>query len=218
MLRGHAQEWRDTRASGMEVSFPEVVPGPRKTAPTRQKILVIEDDRSMHSLYKAILNDPTYTFISAYDGIAGLVSAEAKAPDLILLDVDLPGISGFFICKYLKANPRTASIPIIFISAMSSAEEMVCGLEAKASDYLTKPIKEDDLRRRVEGALGVKRTMDRLAAAFSLAIPLRRAPPPTPMGSQDGSAQDNLRGAQMPNPWMRLGRAMDDLKRHLGRS
>jgi DNA-binding response OmpR family regulator len=139
-----------------------------KAARAKQKILIIEDDKSMHTLYKAILENPKIAFRSAYDGAIGLTMAESIAPNLILLDVDLPGITGFFICKYLKANPLTASIPVILISGLSSADDMLCGLKVKASDYVTKPIEENDLRNRVKDALHAAEIMEQLAKASAM--------------------------------------------------
>jgi len=140
----------------------------RKTTRSKQKILIIEDDKSMNALYKAVLENPKISFRSAYDGAIGLTMAETIEPDLILLDVDLPGVTGFFICKYLKANPLTASIPVILISGLSSADDILCGMKVKASDYVTKPIEENDLRSRVEDALNAAEIMEKIANASAM--------------------------------------------------
>jgi DNA-binding response OmpR family regulator len=203
---------------GTEAPFVGIDIARRKTPRPKQKILVIEDDKSMHTLYKAILEDPKYTFISAYDGAAGLAIAEAVEPDLILLDVGLPDITGFFICKYLKMHPLTASIPVIFVSGLSSAEDMVCGLEAEASDYVTKPFEENDLRDRVEVALRAKRTMDQIATAFPMLRSHTRALRPATLPPYFGNVQQQLLEAQTNNPWTRIGRIVDELTQRLNKS
>ncbi len=84
-------------------------------------------------------------------------------PDLILLDVDLPGLNGFQICAKLKADPATADIPIVFLTGASSTEEKLRGLELGAADYVIKPFDPAELRARVRSSLQTKGLMDLLA-------------------------------------------------------
>jgi diguanylate cyclase (GGDEF)-like protein len=118
-----------------------------------RQILVIDDSKPIHSLVTALLADDPVDIHSATDAPYGLVLAASLHPDLILLDVDLPGMNGFDVCRQLKANFETADLPVIFLTAMSSVEEKVRGLELGAADYITKPFNLAELHLRVRGSL-----------------------------------------------------------------
>ena len=90
---------------------------------------------------------------SAYDGEAALTSAASLRPGVILLDVDMPRIDGFEVCRRLRNNPSTASIPVIFLTANTMLDNRVKGLDVGASDYICKPFKPAELRARVRAAL-----------------------------------------------------------------
>jgi diguanylate cyclase (GGDEF)-like protein len=128
-----------------------------------QSVLIIDDVESIHALVKARLKDEAIRWHSASDADAGLELAVRFQPDLILLDVDMPGRDGFDACAALKADPRTAAIPVIFLTATGSAEQRVRGLELGAHDYVNKPFDPSELRARVRGALRLKFMMDLLA-------------------------------------------------------
>jgi diguanylate cyclase (GGDEF)-like protein len=119
----------------------------------QRQILVIDDSKPIHTLIKALLVDDPVDIHSATDAAYGLVLAASVHPDLILLDVDMPGTNGFDACRQLKANPETANIPVIFLTALSSVEEKVRGLELGAVDYITKPFNAAELHVRVRGSL-----------------------------------------------------------------
>ncbi|MDB5326843.1 MAG: hypothetical protein JWM57_2412, partial [Phycisphaerales bacterium] len=97
------------------------------------------------------------------DGYDGLTRAAANPPDLILLDVDLPGMDGFEVCTQLKANPKTMDIPVVFLTGAATTEEKLRGLELGAADYVIKPFDPAELRARVHTSLNTKRLMDLLA-------------------------------------------------------
>ena len=118
-----------------------------------QEILLIDDTKSIHPLVKSLLGEEPVTIHSAFDGQYGLVLAASLKPDLILLDVEMPGVDGFETCRRLKADPATASAPIIFLTAVADTEHMVRGLNLGASDYVTKPFKLSELLSRVRAAL-----------------------------------------------------------------
>lgn len=116
-------------------------------------ILVVDDSKAIHTLIKALLADEPVNIHSAMDATFGLTLAASLHPDLILLDVDMPGADGFDACRQLKANHETAGIPIIFLTALSTVDEKVRGLELGAMDYITKPFSVAELQARVRGSL-----------------------------------------------------------------
>src|SRR5438034_642045 len=118
-----------------------------------QQILIIDDSKPIHPLVSSLLAGEPVTIHSAFDAQSGLVLAASLRPDLILLDVEMPGIDGYETCRRLKADPITASIPIIFLTARAATEEMVHGLNMGANDYVIKPFKLSELLSRVRVAL-----------------------------------------------------------------
>jgi two-component system, cell cycle response regulator len=128
-----------------------------------QRILIIDDSPQIHSLLEARLKPEDIVLQSALRADEGLQAACADPPDLILLDVEMPEQSGFSLCQVLKADTRTAMVPIIFLTALSTSEEKVRGFELGAVDYITKPFEPAELRARVRAALRTKRYLDLLA-------------------------------------------------------
>jgi diguanylate cyclase (GGDEF)-like protein len=122
-----------------------------------QQILLIDDSKAIHPLVKSLLVSEPVTIHSAFDGQAGLDLAASLRPDLILLDVEMPGMDGFEICRRLMADPATARLPVIFLTARVAAEELVRGLNLGAVDYVTKPFKLSELLSRVRAALRTSR-------------------------------------------------------------
>jgi diguanylate cyclase (GGDEF)-like protein len=118
-----------------------------------QQILLIDDSKPIHPLVKSLLADEPVTIHSAFDGQFGLTLAASLRPDLILLDVEMPIMDGFETCRQLMADPATASVPVIFLTARAATDEMVRGLNLGAIDYVTKPFKLSELLSRVRAAL-----------------------------------------------------------------
>jgi len=118
-----------------------------------QKVLIIDAAQSDHASLAVCLKDEPVTIYSACDGEAGIASANAIGPDLILLDVDLPGVDGFEVCRRLKGGAKTREIPIILLTAATSSEEKLRGLELGALDYISKPIDHAEVLARVWAAL-----------------------------------------------------------------
>ena len=119
----------------------------------KQQILVIDDSEKIHPLVRAILADEPVDIHSATDPKYGLVLAASMRPDLILMDVDMPGMDGFEACRQLKADPATADVPIMFLTSVSSVKEKVHGFELGAVDYVTKPFNRAELMARVRASL-----------------------------------------------------------------
>ena len=123
----------------------------------QQQILIIDDSKQIHTLVISLLGDEPVAVHSAYDAPYGISLATSLRPDLILLDVEMPGMDGFEACRRLRLEPATATIPIIFLTARASTEEIVQGLNLGANDYIAKPFKLSELVSRVRAALRTSR-------------------------------------------------------------
>jgi len=129
--------------------------------PDRHKILIVDDTlANIEILYKILQGD--YEVFFAKNGRDCLRVVRREMPDLILLDIMMPEMDGYQVCSQLKADPQTAGIPVIFITAMGAEEDETRGLECGAIDYLTKPISPPIVRARVRNHLELKRSRDLL--------------------------------------------------------
>jgi diguanylate cyclase (GGDEF)-like protein len=130
-------------------------------ADTRPKILVVDDIPSNVHVLSRILKDD-YDIYFATDGEKALDLVQARLPDLVLLDIMMPGMDGYEVCARIKADPATHDIPVIFISAKSEVEDETRGLEVGAIDFITKPISPPIVKARVRNHLLLKRQADLL--------------------------------------------------------
>ncbi len=119
-------------------------------APPRLRILIIEDERGLTDVLEYNLKREGYETIVAHDGPTGLRKAQTLLPDLILLDIMLPGLSGFEVCRELRGGERTRDIPIIIISAKSEETDQIVGFSLGADDYVTKPFHVKVLLQRIK--------------------------------------------------------------------
>lgn len=126
------------------------------------KILVAEDNPNANQLLQDIVESMGYDTLVAYDGPSALTLADAAQPDLIILDVNMPGMSGFQVCAQLKQEARTADIPVLMLTAQADVESRVTGLGLGAEDYLTKPYSPAELMARVKTRLRAKTESDHL--------------------------------------------------------
>ena len=118
-----------------------------------KKILIIEDDRNSTRLAEYTLQQAGYEIITASEGIEGLRKALAEHPDLIILDIMLPGLDGYEVCHRLRQKPETATLPILMISAKAHQEDKDTGFRAGADDYLTKPVDPLEMLAKVNALL-----------------------------------------------------------------
>ncbi len=122
----------------------------RRLGAEPMKILVVDDDARMVELIKASFREERMTILDAGDGESGLHRAMTEEPDLIILDLMLPKLNGFEVCQRLKAEPATAEIPIVILSAKGEIESKVHGMNIGADDYMTKPFSPQELVARVK--------------------------------------------------------------------
>jgi len=119
----------------------------------KPKLLLIEDEEDIAALIKLQAEIAGYQIEVAYDGLNGYSAVEKHKPDLLILDIMLPGQSGLDVCRKVKTNPELSHIPIIMISAKSEETDVVLGLELGADDYVTKPFSPRILFSRVKAVL-----------------------------------------------------------------
>jgi diguanylate cyclase (GGDEF)-like protein len=143
------------------------------------KILIIDDDPDALLVAKTRLAKECAEIVCAQGGIAGLEAARRERPDLVLLDVDMPDLSGFDVCRALKADVELCMTPVLFLSGAGTAEDKVKGLDLGAVDYVAKPFDMFELRARVRAALRTKHLQDLLIEHASIdpltELPNRRA-------------------------------------------
>jgi DNA-binding response OmpR family regulator len=118
-----------------------------------KKILVIEDDKDIVELLKHYLDKENFILKDASDGYSGLKKMRTEDFDLIILDIMLPEMDGLEVCKELRSNPKTSSIPIIMLTAKTEEADKIVGLELGADDYVTKPFSPKELMARVKALL-----------------------------------------------------------------
>jgi two-component system cell cycle response regulator len=117
------------------------------------KILIVEDDPAIRMLVKAVLEGDGHEVHEAADGLAALPAAREFRPDLVLLDIGLPGIDGFGVLDQLKGDAELREVPVMMVTAWAEPELVTRALDAGAYDYVRKPFDVGDLRRRVDAAL-----------------------------------------------------------------
>lgn len=116
-------------------------------------VLVVEDETDVVDLLRYNLTKAGFTVLIANDGLQGLEMAKKNRPDIMVLDLMLPGMEGKAVCKALKSNPETEALPIVMLTAKSEPSERVAGLELGADDYVTKPFSPRELVLRVQALL-----------------------------------------------------------------
>jgi|SRR5579872_1755576 len=139
----------------------------REERKTPSKILIADDNRQNCELLDAYLSDDRYQIEMVFDGQQTLDAVAKSQPDLILLDIMMPKVSGYEICQRLKSDPATRNIPIVMITALAETGDIEKALSAGAEDFLTKPVNKLELTTRVKTLLQnrhLKNEVDRLLA------------------------------------------------------
>jgi two-component system cell cycle response regulator len=136
------------------------------------KILVVDDILPNVKLLEAKLKNEYYDVLCAYSGAEALEKIAQEKPDMVLLDVMMPEMDGFEVCRRIKANPDTQHIPVVMVTALTDTSDRVNGLEAGADDFLTKPVNDTALFARVRSLVRLKMTMDEWRAREDTATAL----------------------------------------------
>ena len=119
----------------------------------KKRILVVDDDPEITEMLHIILDLAGYDVRVAHGTAQGMAAVNADPPDLIMLDVMMPHLSGLELCRYVRRDPRTMQLPIILLSALASADKVAEGMEAGATAYLTKAVGRDKLLQTIHDAL-----------------------------------------------------------------
>ncbi len=140
-------------------------------------ILIVEDDTDIAALIAHYLQKAGYTSEIVSDGARALATAEASPPDLVILDLMLPGLNGLEVCKALRAGTRTAALPIIMLTARGEESERIVGLDSGADDYVVKPFRPNELVARVRALLrraAPSLTTDRILRCGPISVDVER--------------------------------------------
>jgi DNA-binding NarL/FixJ family response regulator len=189
--------WLRCRAAAV-LLIPTIMPLEKPT------ILVIDDEAINIQVASEILGDD-YEIIFATDGREGIELAQEAAPDILLLDVKMPGMDGYEVCAQLRADPRTAAMSIIFVTALDSTAQEIQGLEAGAIDYLTKPLTPKIVQARIRNHLEFRRKLQQ-AQAFA------------PVASADADAEGISVRQKEILEWIQAGKTNGEIASIIGSS
>jgi len=120
------------------------------------RILVVDDDEQNVELLEAYLTAAGYQVLRAHDGASALRQVAEHDPDLVLLDIMMPDISGYEVCKRIRKTPASAAIPVLMVTALGALKDIERGIEAGTDDFLTKPINRLELLARVRSLMRVR--------------------------------------------------------------
>lgn len=116
-------------------------------------ILVVDDSPTIRTTVEWLLSNSGYNVRIAHDGLSALNALREFDPDLVLLDIRLPHVDGYQLCKLIRRNPRYAMVPIVMLSGLSSRSHIQCALDAGADDYVVKPIQDEVLLNTIQQQL-----------------------------------------------------------------
>ena len=141
-------------------------------APAVGFVLVVDDEEQNRALLHRLLSRDGYEVTAVADGEAALASVAERPPDVILLDVQLPGLNGFEVCRRIKQSERTRLTPVVMVTALNAVESRIDGITVGADDFLSKPFNAEELRARVGSLLRLKHYTDDLESAEAVIVSL----------------------------------------------
>ena len=138
-----------------------------RSAPVKAKILIVDDSADILEILADFLEAKGYVTCTADNGSKGLAQIERERPDLVLLDVMMPDMKGYEVCRRIRENPATAFLPVIMLTGMDANVERINGIEAGADDFLSKPPNQPELLARVRSLIRIKQLHDTVQAQMS---------------------------------------------------
>ncbi|MCI0457949.1 MAG: response regulator [Gemmataceae bacterium] len=145
------------------------------TTQMRAKVLIVDDNDALRALLAEILSMEGFQVATAAHGEAALNAVTEHEPDLLLLDINMPGMDGFEVCRRVKSDPQTRLIPVILVTGLSATQDRIRGIEAGADDFLSKPVDRTELLARVRSLLSLKGYVDELESAETVLFALARS-------------------------------------------
>lgn len=167
----------------------------------KPRVLVVDDEHAVGEMLSQLLGREGYEVTVAADGFTAFEVMSHEPPDVILLDIVLPGLNGVEICRRLKQDPRTLLTPVVLVTGLGAREQRITGLEAGADDFLTKPVDTQELLARVRSLVRMKRYTDDLDSAASILMSLA-----VQIEERDGNTQGHCH--RMANYATALGRRL----------
>src|SRR6186713_1076 len=154
--------------------MPTETPSTSAPAIAAGTVLVVDDLKTNVRMLEQALAKDGYTILTAFSGAEALLVVQRERPDLVLMDIRMPGRDGIEVCRQLKHEPATRLMPIVLMTGFSSAEDRIGAIEAGADDFLAKPVDVAELRARVKSLVRLKRYTDDLDSAESVIMSLAR--------------------------------------------
>jgi cyclic di-GMP phosphodiesterase len=138
-------------------------------------ILIADDEPAFRDFLGTLLRTQGFRVVAAGDGIEALDEFAHHQPDLVLLDIEMPHVDGFEVCRRLKQNPETKLTPVVLVTGLTASEDRIRGIEVGANDFLSKPVDRNELMARVKSLLSLKAYTDELERAESVLFALARS-------------------------------------------
>ncbi len=136
------------------------------------RVLVVDDDQRVTAVFERLLSREGYQVAIAHDGVEALEAVAAQTPDIVLLDVVMPGMNGFDVCRQLKQDHKTRLLPVVLVTGNQERDKRIEGATAGADDFLSKPVDAQELLARVQSLVRLKRYTDDLDSASSIIMML----------------------------------------------
>lgn len=141
----------------------------------KKPVLIVDDDEDQRTVMGLLLRRQGHEVITAENGEVALEKVRREDPGLVLLDVNMPGINGFEVCRRIKSNPATRLTPVVLVTTLSAIQDRVRGIEAGADDFLSKPVDPSELLARTRSLLNFKEYVDELERAEAVLFSLARS-------------------------------------------
>jgi cyclic di-GMP phosphodiesterase len=147
-------------------------PVPMADRASGARVLVVDDEPAVATVFRKLLTHEDFVVEVATDGPSALTAIARQPPDVVLLDVRMPGLDGFEVCRHIKREPATRLTPVVLITALTDRDSRIKGRQAGADDFLTKPVDLQELLARTRSLVRIKRYTDDLDSAAGIILTL----------------------------------------------